>query len=191
MMINSLLLFLSFCKFGLLCFGGGYMLIPLLTAEFVGDGKLLTAERFGNLISISQLTPGPVGINTATFTGYISGGFFGSLFATLGLVFPTLILAGLAMSFIRKYREHKVMKSILYGARLGAAALVVYAVLIFIGLSWLNKPWTSFRELPTLSPGGMIITLLAVILIKKFKWQTTWVIIFSGVLGAIIIPLIS
>jgi chromate transporter len=56
-MTAVLMLFLNFCKFGLLCSGGGYMLIPLLTAEFVGEGRMLTAERFGNLISISQLTP--------------------------------------------------------------------------------------------------------------------------------------
>ena len=186
-----IMLFLHFCKFGLLCFGGGYMLIPLLTAEFVGTDKLLTPEKFGNLISISQLTPGPVGINTATFVGYISSHVWGSLAATLGLVFPTLILAGAAMSFIIRYREHRVMKGILYGARLGAAALVVYAVLIFMELSLLSSPWNSFTELPRLSPGGIIITASAFILIKKFKWQTTWVIITSGILGAVLIPFIG
>ena len=189
--MNILILFLTFCKFGLLCFGGGYMLIPLLTAEFVGDGKMLTAERFGNLISISQLTPGPVGINTATFTGYISGGFLGSLAATLGLVFPTLILAGIAMKFIIRYREHPVMKGILYGARLGAAALVVYAVLIFMQLSLLKGQWTNWNEFPGFSFGGIVIMLTAFVLIKRFKWQTTWVIILSGVLGAALIPVIG
>ena len=107
-------LFLTFCKFSLLCFGGGYMLIPLLTAEFVGEGKLLTVERFGNLVSISQLTPGPVGINTATFTGFLQGGFWGSLAATAGLVFPTLILAGLAISFINANKDKKWLQGILY-----------------------------------------------------------------------------
>lgn len=185
------MLFLNFCKFGLLCFGGGYMLIPLLTAEFVGEGKLLTAERFGNLVSISQLTPGPVGINTATFTGYISSGFYGSLAATLGLVFPTLILAGAAMSFIQKYREHRLMKGILYGARLGAAALVVYAVLIFMELSLLKTPWQNWNKFPALSISGIIIMMVSAVLIKRFKWQTTWVIVLSGVLGAILFPLIG
>ena len=189
-MLNILLLFLNFCKFGLLCFGGGYMLIPLLTAEFVGEGKLLTPERFGNLISISQLTPGPVGINTATFTGYISGGFPGALAATLGLVFPTLLLAGAAMSFIIKFREHRVMKGILYGARLGAAALVFYAVLIFMELSLLTGPF-DIGSIPAISPGALLITLSSFVLLKRFKWQTTWVILLSGVLGALLIPRIG
>ncbi|MBE6377517.1 MAG: chromate transporter [Lentisphaerae bacterium] len=189
--MTVLMLFLTFCKFGLLCFGGGYMLIPLLTAEFVGAGKVLTPERFGNLISISQLTPGPVGINTATFVGYVSANFRGSLAATLGLVFPTLVLAGLAMKFIIKYREHPLMKGILYGARVGAAALVVYAVIIFLELSVVKGSWQSFRGLNDISYGGVLIMATAFILLKKFKWQTTWVIILSGVLGAIIIPLIG
>lgn len=185
------MLFLNFCKFGLLCFGGGYMLIPLLTAEFVGEGKLLTPEKFGNLVSISQLTPGPVGINTATFVGYISSNVWGSLAATMGLVFPTLILAGVAMRFIIKYREHRVMKGILYGARLGAAALVVYAVLIFLQLSLLKTSWKIGDDFPEISFGGLLIMIMAFVLLKKFKWQTTWVILLSGVLGALLIPFIG
>lgn len=183
-------LFLTFCSFGLLCFGGGYMLIPLLTAKFVGEGHLLTAERFGNLVSISQLTPGPVGINTATFVGCLQGGAWGAAAATLGLVFPTLILAGLAMSLIRKYREHRIMKSILFGARIGAVSLVIYAVLIFIELSLLKNGF-SFSRIPAVSIGGTAITLISFILISRFKWQTTWVIILSGFLGALLIPLVG
>ncbi|MBR7131774.1 MAG: chromate transporter [Lentisphaeria bacterium] len=188
--MSILLLFLNFCKFGLLCFGGGYMLIPLLTAEFVGEGKLLTPERFGNLVSVSQLTPGPVGINTATFTGFLECGFFGALAATLGLVFPTLLLAGLAVSFIRKHREDRWMKSILYGARLGAVSLVFYAVLIFAQMSVLKRTF-SLKEMPLFSPGGIIIALTAFILIARFKMQTTWVILISGALGALLIPFIG
>ena len=186
-MMTVVLLFLTFCRFGLLCFGGGYMLIPLLTAEFVGEGKLLSAERFGNLVSISQLTPGPVGINTATFTGFLEAGFAGALAATLGLVFPTLLLAGAAISFIRRYREHHLMKNLLYGARLGAASLVFYAVLIFIELSLLKTP-LSGGKMPEISVGGTLIAVISFILISRFKLQSTWVILISGLLGALLIP---
>ena len=184
------MLFLNFCKFGLLCFGGGYMLIPLLTAEFVGENKLLSPERFGNLISISQLTPGPVGINTATFAGYISSGFWGALAATAGLVFPTLLLAGVAMKFIIRYREHPVMKSILYGARLGASALVIYAVLIFMELSLL-KSRLELGCFPELSYSALLIMVISFLLIRFCKWQTTWVILLSGVLGAVSYPFLG
>ena len=69
--MSELMLFIIFFKFGLLCFGGGYMLIPLLTNELVGPGLPLAADEFSRLVSIAQITPGPIGINTATYTGYL------------------------------------------------------------------------------------------------------------------------
>ena len=183
-------LFLTFCKFSLLCFGGGYMLIPLLTDAYVGDGKLLTPEKFGNLVSISQLTPGPVGINTATYVGFLQGSFTGSLAATLGLVFPTLILAGAAISFINANKDKKLLQGILYGARVGAAALIVFAVLIFAQMSMLAKP-LKWGEMPQFSISGILITLVCFVLAAKFKWKTTWIILLAGVAGAVLIPLIG
>ena len=106
-------------------------------------------------------------------------------------MFPTLILAGMAMKFIIKYREHKVMKGILYGARLGAAALVVYAVLIFMELSILKDSGSGSFGLGSISISGIVIMLTSFVLIKFFKWQTTWVIILSGILGAGLVPLLG
>ena len=188
-------LFFTFCKFSLLCFGGGYMLIPLLTAEFVGEGRLLTPERFGNLVSISQLTPGPVGINTATFAGFLQGGAVGSLAATLGLVFPTFILAAAAVSLIRAGQDRPAVRAVLYGARLAAAALVVFAVVIFAGMSIFTGPAVDFfrpgAAAPGISCGGVIITSAAFVLTLKCRCRTTVVILLSGLLGAILIPLIG
>ena len=91
-------IFLVFFKFGLLCFGGGYMLIPLLSAELVGTGPShpLTPEAFANLVSIAQVTPGPVGINTATYVGYTQRGVLGACLGTVGMVMPALFLVILA-----------------------------------------------------------------------------------------------
>ena len=186
-------LFLTFCKFSLLCFGGGYMLIPLLTMEFVGADKLLSPERFGNLVSISQFTPGPVGINAATYVGFLESGFSGALAATVGLVFPTFFLAGAAISFINANKEKTWLKSLLYGARLGAAALIIYAVLIFAGMSVFTAPVADFfhpdKATPGVSPAGVMITAAAFFLTLKFKLKTTFIILISGVLGALLIPL--
>ena len=193
--MTVLYLFLTYCKFSLLCFGGGYMLIPLLTESFVGDGKLLTPERFGNLVSISQLTPGPVGINSATYVGFLNGGVAGSLAATIGLVFPTLFLAGLAVSLINANKEKPLLKGILYGARLGAAALVVFAVIIFVGMSVFTAPVADFfrsgAAMPKLSVSGLLIALLAFTLTLKTKVKTTFIILLSGALGAILVPLLG
>ena len=195
--MNILILFFTFAKFGVLCFGGGYMLIPLMIAEFVGQGKLLQAEQFGNLVSISQLTPGPVGINVATFIGCIDNGVAGALAGTLGLVFPTLLLAGVAVSLIRRYQETAFLKGLLYGARLAAVALICYAVMVFLELSVFVKgiPWRAWFDavvkrsagMPefAISFSGIFILIVSVIMIKKFKMSTTWVILISGGLGAL------
>ena len=193
--MTVLYLFLTYCKFSLLCFGGGYMLIPLLTETFVGEGKLLTPERFGNLVSISQLTPGPVGINSATYVGFLNGGVAGSLAATVGLVFPTLFLAGLAVSLINANKEKPLLKGILYGARLGAAALVVFAVIIFVGMSVFTAPVADFfrsgAAMPKLSVSGLLIAMLAFTLTLKSKIKTTFIILLSGALGALLVPLLG
>lgn len=191
-----LILFYQFAKFGLLCFGGGYMLIPLFIAEFVGEGKLLTPERFGNLVSISQVTPGPVGINTATFIGFIRGNFPGAVAATCGLVFPTLILAGFAVSLIKRYQETSFLKGLLFGARLAAVSLICYAVTVFLELSVFpaGLPWkfisTGFENF-RFSISGTLITALSCLCIAKFKLSTTWVIFGSAVLGAALYPFIG
>ncbi len=194
--MSCFILFYQFAKFGLLCFGGGYMLIPLFIAEFVGDGKLLTPERFGNLVSISQVTPGPVGINTATFIGFIQSHFWGALAATCGLVFPTLFLAGFAVSLIKRYQETRFLKGLLYGARLAAVALICYAVTVFLelsvfpaGLPWkfISNGFDGFR----ISISGTIITALSCLAIARFKVSTTAVIFGSAILGAILFPLIG
>ena len=198
-----IILFLTFCKFGLLCIGGGYMLIPLLISDFAGEGKLLTMERFGNLISVSQLTPGPVGINAATFVGFIQCGFTGALCATLGLVFPTLILSALVISWLQKQRNNPYVGATLYGARLAALALICYAVIIFMQMSVFTAgiPWRKiFSFLPgvtpdgtptdfSLYPPGILIAAVAALLITRTKLKTTWIILISGLLGALICPL--
>ena len=81
--MNPFVIFLLFIKYSALCFGGGYVLIPLLNADLVGaPPKLLTPELFARYISIAQVTPGPVFINVATFVGYLQSGFFGALGAS-------------------------------------------------------------------------------------------------------------
>ena len=89
--MTPVMLYLHFALYGFLCFGGGYMLIPFITADLVNGGYLSQAE-FANLSSIAQITPGPIGLNTATYVGYLQSGFPGSLLASLGLVTPAFLM---------------------------------------------------------------------------------------------------
>lgn len=197
--MSILTLFLTFVKFGLLCFGGGYVLVPLIIQDFVQTRKLFTPEEFGNLLSISQVTPGPIGINTATYVGYIQNGFFGSLVATFSLIFPALILTPLAIISLNKWQDKFVVKGILKGTRLSALSLVLYAVIIFLGMSVFTAPipWDLIirflmlknESMPadfSLSIKGTLIFIMATIITLKTKLSTTYLIILSAIIGALL-----
>ena len=112
-------LYLVFCKFGLLCFGGGYMLIPLLTSELVGPPpRPLTPQEFADLVSVAQVTPGPIGINTATYVGFTQCGCLGSILATAGIVTPTLFLVILAANLLKRYEHSIPIQGFLRGMRM-------------------------------------------------------------------------
>jgi len=89
-MIYLKLLF-TFFKIGLFSFGGGYAMIPMIEKEIEAN-KWLTSDEFVDIIAISEMTPGPISVNSATFVGYKTAGIFGGMFATLGVALPSLIL---------------------------------------------------------------------------------------------------
>ena len=198
-MNQYLVLFLQFCKFSVLCFGGGYMLIPLLTAEFVDREQVLTMSEFGNLLSVAQVTPGPVGLNTATYVGYVNEGFFGSLAASLGLIVPTILIGCSAAAGINRWKETFLVKGMLKGTRLAAVALIMFAVTIFFGMSIFTStiPWEAFGALfrlqrPVLpdefgiSPSGVLICGTVIVLMVKSKLPTTVLLLGSAAAGALL-----
>ena len=198
-MTQYIVLFFQFCKFSVLCFGGGYMLIPLLTAEFVDREGVLTMDQFGNLLSVAQVTPGPVGLNTATYVGFVNGGFFGSLAASLGLIAPTIVIGCSAAAGIARWKDKFVVRGMLKGTRLAAVALIMFAVTIFFGMSIFTStiPWEAFGSLfrlqrPVLpegfgiSPSGILICGTVIVLMVKSKLPTTALLLGSAAAGALL-----
>ncbi|MBR4254645.1 MAG: chromate transporter [Lentisphaeria bacterium] len=198
-MNHCIVLFFQFCKFSVLCFGGGYMLIPLLTAEFVDREQVLTMSEFGNLLSVAQVTPGPVGLNTATYVGYVNAGFFGSLAASLGLVVPTILIGCSAAAGINRWKDTFLVKGMLKGTRLAAVALIMFAVTIFLGMSVFTRtiPWEALGalfkfELPVIpddfrvSPAGVLICGVTIVLMLKTKLPTTALLLGSAAAGALL-----
>ncbi|MBP5586373.1 MAG: chromate transporter [Lentisphaeria bacterium] len=198
-MNHCIVLFFQFCKFSVLCFGGGYMLIPLLTAEFVDREQVLTMSEFGNLLSVAQVTPGPVGLNTATYVGYVNDGFFGSLAASLGLIAPTILIGCSAAAGINRWKETFLVKGMLKGTRLAAVALIMFAVTIFLGMSVFTRtiPWEALGALfkperPVLpegfaiSPAGVLICGVTIVLMLKTKLPTTAVLLGAAAAGALL-----
>lgn len=122
-------LYLAFFKIGAFSFGGGYAMIPFIEAEIVKKNDWITLNEFMDIIGISQMTPGPVAINSATFVGFRVAGIIGSIFATLGVVTMSFILVSVASKAMDKLKDNIYLKSALLGIRPILIALIISAFL--------------------------------------------------------------
>ena len=125
---KALQLFVTFFKIGAFTFGGGYAMIPLISKEVVDNKKWITDDDILEIIAISESTPGPIAINSATFIGYKICGFWGSFFATLGTVLPSFCII-LSISFVlEKFSHLQAVKYAFNGIRAGVLALLMKAL---------------------------------------------------------------
>ena len=106
-------LFISYLKIGFFGFGGGYAMLSLIHNEIVLQNQWLTNEEFTNIVAISQMTPGPIAINSATYVGYTVAGFWGSVVATLSVCLPALTLMIILTRFFIKLKDNRYMKSVI------------------------------------------------------------------------------
>ena len=124
-----LLLFWAYLKIGIFGFGGGYAMLSMIQFEVVDHYNWMTVEEFADMVALSQMTPGPVSINIATFTGYSVGGFWGSLLASFALVLPSLVLLMIVLKFLFKNKENYIVKTTLSSMKPVIAGLIFVAAL--------------------------------------------------------------
>lgn len=168
---SSSLLFLSFLKIGAVLYGSGYVLLAFLRSEFVIRLGWLTDKQLFDAVAIGQFTPGPF-FTTATFIGYILGGFKGAVLATLGIFLPSFLFVAISYHFLQRYKDSRVVRSLLNGVNASAIGLMA-AVAWQLGLA-------SIIDLPTI-----VIALGSLILLSCFKVNSTWLIIGGGIIGMI------
>lgn len=134
-------LFYTFFKIGLFGFGGGYAMISMIQGEVVTRHEWLSSTEFTDIIAISQMTPGPIGINSATYVGYsavVNAGYshaigiLGSTVATVSVVLPSFILMVLISKFFLKYQKHPIIASVFKGLRPGVVGLLAAAALVLM-----------------------------------------------------------
>ena len=125
-------LFLTFLEIGTVSFGGGYGMIALVREAVLGN-SWLTEEEFLNLIAVSESTPGPIAVNTATFVGSTQGGFFGALAATLGVVLPSFVIILVIAALIRNFLQYAGVQAFLSGVRPCVVAMIL-ATAVTMGL---------------------------------------------------------
>lgn len=163
-------LFVSFLKVGAFAFGGGYAMIPLISQEVVTYRGWLEIEEFIDVIAISQGTPGPIAINSATFVGFKVAGVIGSITATLGVVLPSFVIMMVLGRLFLRYKEVPVVKHMLSGIRPVVVALILAA---------------AFSVLPNSITGIIpaIVAAVVIIAIVVFDVDPILLLVLSGVMG--------
>ena len=164
-------LYWSFFKIGLFSIGGGYASLPLIQKEVVELQKWITMTEFTDIITISQMTPGPIAINTATFVGTQVGGLLGAIIATLGCVSPSFIIVLFLAHIYVKYRNLNSMSDILYGLR--------PAVLAFIGQKSLGAEIS-------INYVSVVFFLVGMFFLRKYKANPIYIMVGCGIAGAIV-----
>lgn len=185
-------LFYVFAKLGLFTYGGGYAIIALLLGILENYGWI-SASEFSKLVAISQITPGPIAINSATFVGYRVAGILGSFFATLGIFVPAFFITMIVSNFFYKIKENEQFNAIMNALRVCAVALIASAVITFSKDAFFVKlTETSILKnidfiqniFKYISPIGIFIFALSIFL-KIKKVPVIAIILISAVLGIV------
>lgn len=173
-------LFWSFFQIGLFSIGGGYAAMPLIQNQVVTLHNWLSMKEFADVITISQMTPGPIAINSATFVGIQIAGIPGAIIATIGCVAPSCIIV-LSLAFIYyKFRGLSVIQGVLAGLRPAVIAMIASAGISLVMLAfWNGKEVT----LPNFDYIAVILFAVALFVLRKWKVNPIYVMIGTGVIG--------
>ena len=175
-------LFLSFFQIGLFSFGGGYAAMPLIQGQVVQGHGWLSMSEFTDLITISQMTPGPIAVNSATFVGIKIAGIPGALAATFGCILPSCILVTLLAKLYLKYREMAMLQGILHSLRPAVVAMIGSAgISILVTAFWSSEGDTVIRLAQT-NWSLVVIFIISLILLQKGKKNPIFVMVLAGVM---------
>lgn len=174
-------LFWSFLKVGLFCVGGGYASMPLIQAEVIDIHGWLTMQEFIDIFTISQMTPGPIGINAATFVGTKVAGLPGAVAATVGFVTPSVFIVITLTKIFFKYGDFPAVRGILNGLRPAVVALICSAGIGFVLLALWNTE-TMPDDFTRADLIGCIVLPLALAAVR-YKVSVVRVLCLSGILG--------
>ena len=176
MMLTLLKLFWSFIKIGFTSFGGLSM-VPLISHEVVTNGWM-DLEEVADIVATAEMTPGPLGLNCATFAGIHAAGMPGALAANLGVLMPTLTITAAAGIFFAKFRESRYMEQLMTGVRPVCMGLILGVILSFCQ--------TNYVIGGSVSPRAILIGIIDLFLLTKWKCSVPAVILLSAILGLLL-----
>ncbi|MFB9328218.1 chromate transporter [Paenibacillus aurantiacus] len=171
-------LFVLFLKTGLLSFGGGYSVMPIIEQETMTRGWIGPGE-FAELIAVAGLSPGPMATNTATMIGYRTAGVAGAIAATAGIVLPSLVIIALAAAFSMKLFRQPWFRTLFYGLRPIVTGLIIYSAL-----------YVAFHSAPNSLSWSTLATLFIAATsfygLVRYKWHPVKVILAAAVAGVVL-----
>jgi len=156
---------LLFLQYGALCFGGGFVIVPMYLADFVGANApylQLTGEEFSNIMAVSQMTPGPIGVNCATFFGFRLAGVGGAIVASALLLLPGSVMAWFVFRSLERFKASRLVQGLMRGIRPASIALMLVALIAFSDVTFFDAE----RNFHTV---GVILVILTVVLFMKKK----------------------
>lgn len=171
-------LFISFLQIGTFSFGGGYAALPLIQHQVVELHHWLSMIEFSDLITISQMTPGPIAINAATFVGLKINGFIGALVATLGCIIPSCIIVSIIAYIYLKYQQMSIIQNILKYIRPAVVAMIGVSGLLIIVNSFFNGS----VDLKHFQLSSAIIFLGALFLLRVKKLNPIYIMLSAGIM---------
>ena len=176
-------LFLSFLQIGALSFGGGYAAMPLIQQQVVDLHGWLTLSEFTDLITISQMTPGPIAVNSATFVGTRIAGVTGALVATAGCVLPSCLLVSLLAWAYLRWRNLSLIQQILKALRPAVIAMIASAgVAILVTALWSEAALTGISQVISIvNVRAIVIFAGCLVLLIKYKRNPILVMVLAGV----------
>ena len=179
-MMTLLELFWSFLQVGLFSIGGGYAAMPLIQAQVVEQHPWLTMSEFTDLITIAEMTPGPIAINSATFVGIRIAGLGGAVVATFGCILPSLIIVSVLAKIYYKYKGAKGLDTVLSCLRPAVVALIAGAGLSILGTVLFGESAVALQNVDLVGAGLFVAAFFA---LRKLKWNPILVMSLCGGAG--------
>ena len=176
--MELLLMFFTFFKIGLFAVGGGLATLPFLY-NLAEQYNWISVSDITNMIAISESTPGPIGINMATYVGYLHSGVLGAVIMPLGEVAPSLIIIIIISKFLQKFRESSVFDDVFYGLRPASVGMIMAAGLSIVRIAFFGDALSDFFW------QGAIFAVLLFVAMRKFKLHPVFYIAISAVVGII------
>lgn len=174
-------LFLSFLQIGALSFGGGYGAMPLIREQVVVLHHWLTISEFTDLVTIAEMTPGPIAVNAATFVGTRMGGLPGALAATAGCIFPSAVFVTVLARIYLKYRSMHLLQGVLGALRPAVVALIACAGTTILTSAFFVSGAMSFTA-GNVSVRAVLYFILALVLLRRVHMSPVKVMVLCGVL---------